>query len=151
MRPVRQGAIGTEVRIGRHEIVVGSASPTRSRKASDQPAMARLAAAAQRDGVCLFGIGEVEFFPLGTEGPHHVAAGVLEQISGSGEGGLVAADAVDRGAGHLLDRDKQSEAAARGNEADPVEQRPRDAIARRVEEDLASDADYAGLDALRIG
>jgi hypothetical protein len=46
MRPVRHGATGTEVRIGRHEIVVGSASPTKSQKARDQPAMARTAAAA---------------------------------------------------------------------------------------------------------
>jgi hypothetical protein len=36
MRPVRHGATGTEVRIGRQEIVVGSASPTKSRKARDQ-------------------------------------------------------------------------------------------------------------------
>jgi len=50
-----------------------------------------------------------------------------------------------------LDRDKQPEAAACGNEADTVEQRPRDPIARRVEKDFAGDADHAGLDALRIG
>jgi hypothetical protein len=35
MRRVRQGEIGTEVRMGRYEIVVGSASPTRSRKPRD--------------------------------------------------------------------------------------------------------------------
>ena len=151
MRPVRHGAIGTEVRIGRHEIVVGSASPTKSRKARDQPAMARRGGRCQRSAVRLLGVGEAEFFPLGTERPHQVAARVLVQVSRADEGRLVAADAADRAAGHLLDRDKQPKAAACGDEADAVEQRPRDPIPRDVEENFAGDADHTGLDALRIG
>src|SRR5204863_2518702 len=66
------------------------------------------------------------------------------------KGWFVTADAVDRPAGHLLDRDKEPEAPLCGDEADAVEERPRDAVPRRVEKDFAGDPDDPGVDALRV-
>ena len=51
---------------------------------------------------------------------------------------------------HLLDGNEQTVAAARGDEADPVQQRSRDAISRRVEKDFAGDGGDTGIDALGV-
>jgi hypothetical protein len=97
----------------------------------------------QHGGVGPFGLGKAEFLVLRAQCPHQVAARVLVKVSGSGERRLVAADAADRAAGHFLHRNKESEPAISGDEADAVEERPRDAVPRHVEEDLAGDADHA--------
>ena len=110
IRLVRQGACGTEVRIGRHEIVVGSAIPTNSRKA--RAGHGACGGRHQRSAVRLLDVGEAEFLPLGTECPHQIAASVLVQVPRPGEDRLIAADAADWAAGYLLDCDKQPEAPA---------------------------------------
>jgi len=150
IRSVRHGAIGTELR-NRQTRYRGRISQSDEVAKDVRPAPHRVGGDGRQGGtVRPLRFGEAECLVLGAQRPHQITAHVLVQVSGAGEGGFVAADAANRAAIRFLHRNKQSQPAARRDEADAVEQRPRDAVARRVEKDLAGDADDAGVDALRM-
>src|SRR5271165_215932 len=134
---VCHGATGTEVRIAMALMVPTSAKRTSVRKRSSHSRAALEHDMPKRFAGHMFRFsGQVEPFAFGAEGPHQVAARIVEMRAGMREL-VVAAEAIDGDAIDVLQRDEQAMAVHARHQRQAVQELRSDASPRPlVEENL---------------